>query len=311
MSAARPDTWMAMYWGDYAKDTAHLSAAQHGAYLMLIKHYWVTGRPLPDDDAQLWRVACADSIAHWRRLKPTVTAFFTLEDGLWHHGRIDRELGRAGALTEQRSAAGRKSAEARKALKNNNSGSTPVEQPLPPVAAPLPTNAQRNARPSQSQSQSHDEREDAAASRARAADPSDDLTIPPPLDRRPQPAATLSPEDTALNLWNAVARDRGWPEAMFLNSTRRLALNQRLEEVGGPEGWSAALRAASDAQFLQGPDGRPHAWFDLDWFLRPSNFTRLMEGRYAQPRQQRQAPGHNERSAAVAGIAAARARRSV
>src|SRR3979411_1763254 len=64
MSAARPDTWMPLYWGDYAKATAHLSAAQHGAYLMLLKHYWSIGGPLPDDDGALWRIACADSPAH-------------------------------------------------------------------------------------------------------------------------------------------------------------------------------------------------------------------------------------------------------
>ena len=30
-SAARPDTWMPLFWGDYRKDTADLGAAQHGA----------------------------------------------------------------------------------------------------------------------------------------------------------------------------------------------------------------------------------------------------------------------------------------
>jgi uncharacterized protein YdaU (DUF1376 family) len=88
----RPDTWMPIYWGDYAKDTGHLSATLHGAYLMLIKHYWVFGAPLPDDDAQLWRIACADSIQHWRKLRAILAPLFEVADGVWRHERVDKEL---------------------------------------------------------------------------------------------------------------------------------------------------------------------------------------------------------------------------
>lgn len=67
---ARPDSFMPMFWGDYARDTGHLNNSGHGAYLMLIKHYWASAAPLPDDDTQLWRIACCDSIAAWRKLRP-------------------------------------------------------------------------------------------------------------------------------------------------------------------------------------------------------------------------------------------------
>ncbi|CAB4167516.1 Protein of unknown function DUF1376 [uncultured Caudovirales phage] len=113
MSAARPDTWMPIYWGDYAKDTGHLGAVHHGAYMMLIKHYWVTGEPLVNDDAQLWRIACADSLAHWKKLKPIVLAFFQLRDGRLHHGRIEQELENAGRNANRRADTARRAAEAR------------------------------------------------------------------------------------------------------------------------------------------------------------------------------------------------------
>lgn len=113
MAAARPDTWMPMYWGDYAKDTGHLSATHHGAYLMLLKHYWVTGCPLPNDDNQLWRIACADSLAHWRKIKPVVLAFFTLEGDRLRHGRVERELESATRNAERRTGAARRASEAR------------------------------------------------------------------------------------------------------------------------------------------------------------------------------------------------------
>lgn len=108
-SAQRSDIWMPIYWGDYARDTGHLSDAHHGAYLMLIKHYWVTGAPLPDDDELLSRIACAESLAKWRKRKPVIMAFFYLKNGLWHHKRVDQEL----ALAAERSAKGRAAANKR------------------------------------------------------------------------------------------------------------------------------------------------------------------------------------------------------
>lgn len=112
-SAPRPDTWMPMFWGDYARDTGHLGNGHHGAYLMLIKHYWCSGEPLVDDDAVLWRIACCDSIGAWKKLRPTVARFFKVDAGLWRHKRVDAELEHAKEIVEARSSAGLKGAEAR------------------------------------------------------------------------------------------------------------------------------------------------------------------------------------------------------
>lgn len=107
------DTWMPIYWGDYAKDTGHLGAVHHGAYLMLIKHYWTQGEPLPADDDQLFRIACVDSIAHWRKIKPVVLAFFEEREGRLHHDRIEKELANAEGNAERRAESARRAAEAR------------------------------------------------------------------------------------------------------------------------------------------------------------------------------------------------------
>ena len=34
---------MSLHVGDYLKDTTHLDATLHGAYLLLIMHYWAKG----------------------------------------------------------------------------------------------------------------------------------------------------------------------------------------------------------------------------------------------------------------------------
>jgi len=90
----KPNRWMPLDWGDYWRDTAHLNAAEHGAYLNLLGAYWVSGAPLPDDDVRLARMA-RTSRAEWRSVRQTVRAFFRGENGALHHGRVDREIARA------------------------------------------------------------------------------------------------------------------------------------------------------------------------------------------------------------------------
>lgn len=89
--------WMPLYVADYLADTAHLRAAQSGAYLHLIMHYWKTGG-LPDDDDQLASIARVTA-AEWRKFKPTLAAFFY--NG-WRHKRIDAELAHAAEISSKR-----------------------------------------------------------------------------------------------------------------------------------------------------------------------------------------------------------------
>jgi uncharacterized protein YdaU (DUF1376 family) len=91
--------WMPLYIADYRADTAHLSAAQHGAYLLLIMHYWTTGG-LPVDDAPLARIA-GMAPSEWKKNRPTVAAFFSSD---WKHKRIDDELAKASDISSKRRA---------------------------------------------------------------------------------------------------------------------------------------------------------------------------------------------------------------
>lgn len=95
---------MSLHIGDYRKDTGHLRAAEHGAYLLLIMHYWAKGG-LPDDDRQLSAIACM-SDREWKRARPLIEPLF--KDGRWRHKRIDIELAAAQEKYEKHSAAGKK-----------------------------------------------------------------------------------------------------------------------------------------------------------------------------------------------------------
>ena len=103
---------MPLYVGDYLADTMHLTAAQHGAYMLLLMHYWRSG-PLPDDDDSLAMIARTDRGEWAAKIGPTIRAFFRLHGGKLHQKRSDHEIAKASGITTVRSKAGRAGAEKR------------------------------------------------------------------------------------------------------------------------------------------------------------------------------------------------------
>lgn len=107
MTGIRPNTWMPIYWSDYIADTGHLNAAEHGAYLLLIGHYWTTGKALVDNDKQLSRIARMTG-REWQHSREVIMEFFQVSNGLWRHGRVEAELVKAAEKYARRAKAGAK-----------------------------------------------------------------------------------------------------------------------------------------------------------------------------------------------------------
>lgn len=139
---SRSDAWMPLYVGDYLADTGHLRALSHGAYVLLILHYWRKG-PLPDDDESLSAIARTDR-DEWARIGGTVRAFFVAEDGVLRHKRIDAERERAARISAKRAAAG---AEGARKTNGNRGGKK---------SANAAANAEDLPQPGRVHSQSHD-----------------------------------------------------------------------------------------------------------------------------------------------------------
>jgi uncharacterized protein YdaU (DUF1376 family) len=117
---------MPIHIGDYQRDTGHLRAAEHGAYLLLLFHYWSTGG-LPNDDRQLSTIARMSS-AEWKRARPVIERFFKSE---WKHPRVDYDLEKAARISEAAKEAGLASGRTRSQRKLNGR-STDVEPTLEP-----------------------------------------------------------------------------------------------------------------------------------------------------------------------------------
>lgn len=100
--------YMQLYVADYLADTMHLTAEEHGAYLLLIMNYWQTGKPIKQN-----RIQAITKISNERitDVTETLQEFFNVDDnGLWHHFRIDEELEKVRSKSIKASEAGKKSA---------------------------------------------------------------------------------------------------------------------------------------------------------------------------------------------------------
>jgi uncharacterized protein YdaU (DUF1376 family) len=97
--------WTPFYWADYVSDTGHLSLQQHGAYLLLMAHYYRTKRPIPANVEQVHRICRCTTDADKHATEEVLREFFILEGNAYRHHRIDDELAKAVDISGKRRAA--------------------------------------------------------------------------------------------------------------------------------------------------------------------------------------------------------------
>ena len=100
--------YMQLYVSDYLADTAHLTAQQHGAYLLLLMNYWQKGKPLDNTNERLQYVARMTS-EEWEANKEILAEFFWVDGDVWSHTRIDNDLEKVREKSEKASKAGQRS----------------------------------------------------------------------------------------------------------------------------------------------------------------------------------------------------------
>jgi uncharacterized protein YdaU (DUF1376 family) len=269
---------MPLYVADYLADTGHLSAAEHGAYLMLIMHYWRQGS-LPNDDGMLQRIARMTG-REWARSRATIAAFFDAE---WKHARVESELRKAQLKSAARADSGRRGGDA-KALKTKNLSLANAKILLEQNLA--------NGVASSSQPQSDKkERPTVSSTNGQNGHSLDASGVIIELQTKAKKEAAENDElvDWFFSQWQGIAKQFSLACPRAVTAPRRSHILARARELvaifdfpDARSGFIDLLAKIRNSPLLTGQVG-PRFWkCDLDWVTTESHFVAIMEGKYAK-----------------------------
>ena len=245
--------WMPLWIGDYLADTMHLDAEAHGAYLLLIMHYWRSGQPLPNCAVQLTHIARLSGRGSASVLS-TVLAFFEVDGETYRHRRIDEELNKSANLKEaqrQRTEAARAAREAKRKAATEDVTKVVTETVTEDVT--------------------------------RSPSPSPSVKNPPTphegeldLGSEDNPAVPSQVEQ-ARQLWNELQLEYpNLPKALGVDGPTKRALRARLK-TGGLETFKKALRGIASSEFHRMDN--PEKWngMTLGWLAKAANYEKMLE----------------------------------
>lgn len=107
--------------GDYAAKTADLTMLEHGAYSMLLDHYYATEAALPFSTERLAIICRAGNEQDRAAVAVIADRYFPVcEDGMRHNKRADEEIASARAYSEAQSERGALGMQKRWAKKQKN-----------------------------------------------------------------------------------------------------------------------------------------------------------------------------------------------
>lgn len=251
--------YMQLYVADYLADTQHLTTEEHGAYLLLLFSYWQTGKALRHD-----RLAPVARLSNerWIDVKESLREFFFEDGNQWIHFRVEADLEAVNSKSIKASGAGKASARARAARKQEASqqNSTNVERTIERTLNHTDTEAETDKEKNPCDQQ--------AESRDLLGDGSDEKT------------STLRiPYDKIL----ASFRQRlpSFPQPRKLDPDRQKAVRliwTREPEYGSLEFFDRYFVYVSESPFLMGEKDWNSCNFD--WIFKPKNFRKIIEGTY-------------------------------
>lgn len=90
----------------------------------------------------------------------------------------------------------------------------------------------------------------------------------------------ISDARRCLDAWNTLSQHGIKPVSrMSSNSTRFKCLVARIREYG-VDNVLKAIEKVAQSDFLQGKTNANAGWFNFDWFVKPNNFPKVLDGNY-------------------------------
>jgi uncharacterized protein YdaU (DUF1376 family) len=259
--------YMPLYISDYLTDTIHLTTLEHGAYLLLIMHYWQTGKPLPADDAKLCRIANV-SKQKWIKIKKTLTTLFSVCELEWRHGRVDHELEKMRAKSMKSRAAGIISAE-----KKKEKNSTSVEHPLNGRS----TSVERTFN-QQNRSEQIKEKEPTVLVNGKPSTPVDNFFLKKEKKDKILPDC---PYAQILSEFEKILPEL--PQPVTLSDGRKKHVLARWKENPEIGYFLQVFHGVQQSDFLMGRrlDKNQRSWrASFDWIMTARNWEKIVDGNY-------------------------------
>jgi len=148
-----------LYIGDYQRDTAHMTLAEHGAYILMLQHYYATQKPLPTGKAGLYRMLRAQDKVEREAIDSIVEQFWQETTKGLINQRADKEIAQANNQAEKN----REIAVAREAKRRANKITENLnnrDEFVLPNIHENSTNRATNHQPNHSHSHSHSQSKD-------------------------------------------------------------------------------------------------------------------------------------------------------
>ncbi|MHB8914929.1 MAG: YdaU family protein [Thiobacillus sp.] len=243
--------YIQLYVSDYLADTAHLTAAQHGAYLLLIMNYWQRGQALNNANERLTNVARM-SVEEWSVNKEVLKEFFQIDGDLWTHPRIEMDLEAVRAKSTKASNAGKASAK-----QKSNKRSTDVQRTFSHTDTDTDTDTNN------------------------ISDTNVSLVGKESADACPHQKIidlyhSILPASTQVKVWT------GERSSHLRARWREDRSRQNLDW------WEKFFTFISESKFLTGrvtsSSGRESFTANLAWIVMPGNFAKIIEGEYHRER---------------------------
>ena len=132
------DNYYRFFPGDYHRDTGDLSIIEHGAYRLLLDHYYMRGN-LPSDRDRLYRLCRAFNGDEREAIERVVEIFFIDDGECLINKKAEEEIEKRNGYLDEQARKSRLGVEARRKLKEEPTGQ-PTGQPKGvPLPSPSPS----------------------------------------------------------------------------------------------------------------------------------------------------------------------------
>ena len=244
--------------GDYKSHTHHLSLTEDLAYRRLLDHYYLHEAPIKQRDIAR-QIGMRD---HEQEVLTVLDEFFTSTDSGYIHPRADAEIAKFKEFAE----AGKRGAAKRWAKPTDGEANSP------PIATPIAT---INHKPITNNQENTYICPPTGEPEAKDGLPTCEHKAVVELYHQHLPTLRR------VEVWNAARQ--GYLRQRWREVAAELAQEKQIDTQDVLNWWGEFFQHIGKSKFLTGriqhKDGRAFS-ADLEWILRPSNFAKIVEGKY-------------------------------